>query len=132
MGDWASLELGALWRIVPSLFPVWLAIVFALTLRQGNTPMIERFARVGISAMSPALCRYTRHLTGVWCTYFLVAAVVSFVGFNTIAWSGLWVWIGSAILFTGERWLRPRFFPGQMFPGLLQQVKDTWSVWRKT
>jgi hypothetical protein len=37
---------------------------------------------------------------------------------------------GSLLLFVGERWLRPRIFPKEVFPGLLQQARDTWSVWR--
>jgi hypothetical protein len=33
------------------------------------------------------------------------------------------------LLFVGEHWLRPRLFPGHRFPGLVQQLRDTWSVW---
>ena len=110
---------------------VWLAYFFGRTLRTGNTPLIERFARVSTPKMTPALCRYTRRLTGIWCAYFLVAAVVSLVANNATVWTGLCIWIGSAALFIGEHRLRPKFFPGQEFPGLVQQVKDTWHVWHK-
>jgi hypothetical protein len=43
---------------------------------------------------------------------------------------GVLVLLGSAILFAGEHRLRPHLFPGHVFPGLVQQVRDTWSVWR--
>jgi hypothetical protein len=35
------------------------------------------------------------------------------------------------LLFVGERWVRPWFFPGEVFPGLVQQLRDTWSIWRR-
>ena len=125
----ASLDVTALWRVVSFVVLAWLAFFFGRTLRQGQTPLIEKFARVGNPAMTPELCTYTRRLTGIWCGYFVLAAAAS--GFANVApvSTGLLVWLGTAVLFVGEHRLRPVFFPGQKFPGLLQQIRDTWQVW---
>lgn len=128
----ASLDAAtAVWRAISGLVLVWLAFFFGRTLRLGQTPLIERFARVSNPAMTPALCLYTRRLTGIWCAYFIVAAVASWFSGYAPVWTGGCIWIGSAILFIGEHRLRPGFFPGQIFPGLLRQLSDTWHVWHK-
>ena len=125
--------LQALQYLAP-LVLVWLAFFFGRTLRAGATPLIEQIARRGKPALPIALCRYTRLLTGIWCAYFIVAAlaivVVNASGALMFARFNLAVWAGTAVLFIGEHWLRPRLFPGEVFPGLLQQVRDTWSIWR--
>ena len=36
----------------------------------------------------------------------------------------------SVFLFVGEHWARRKIFPNQVFPGLRQQLRDTWSVWK--
>jgi uncharacterized membrane protein len=113
-----------------------LAAFFGRTLRAGHTPLIERIARRSTPGLSLPLCRYTRRLTLVWCGYFLAAAALSAVD----AWAGaigagrvgLGVLAGSALLFAGERWARPWLFPQEVFPGLSQQLSDTWSVFRIT
>ena len=125
----ASLDVAALWRIVSLIVLVWLAIFFGRTLRSGQTPLIERFARVSNPAMSPAFCCYTRRLTGIWCAYFISAAVASGAANYAAVSTGVLIWIGTALLFVGEHRLRPLFFPGQEFPALLQQLRDTWHVW---
>lgn len=120
----------ALWRTVPVLALVWLAVFFGRTLRTGQTPLIERIARVGIPALSPRLCRYTRTLTAVWCIYFLLAAGLSSTAVLPFGLTGVLVGAGSVLLFVGEHRLRVRRFPDQAFPGLVQQLRDTWHVWR--
>lgn len=89
-------------------------------------PLIERIARRGQADLPAALCRYTRRLTLLWCVCFAAAAVAS------VVWArvGPLVWVGAVVLFVGERWVRPWIFPGEVFPGLAQQLRDTWSVWR--
>jgi uncharacterized membrane protein len=109
----------------------WLAFFFGRTLRVGQTPLIERFARASTPELTPALCVYMRWLTGVWCAYFVLAAVASWGTGQSLVSTGAFVWIGTIVLFVGEHRLRPKFFPGQEFPGLLQQVRDTWHVWQK-
>lgn len=117
-------------RYVPPLVLLWLGFVFGRSLRAGATPLIERIARRSNAALPAPLCRYTRHLTAVWCVYFVVAA-----GLGAAAHPGYWrlslaLWVGTALLFVGERWVRAWLFPGEAFPGLRQQLRDTWSVWR--
>ena len=125
------------WTALRYLSPVvllGLALFFGRTLRRGHTPLIERIARRSTTVLSDALCRYTRLLTAIWCGYFLGAAALSaMVGWwGGVAFGrvGLAVLAGSVLLFVGERWLRPRIFPHEVFPGVLQQARDTWSVWR--
>lgn len=121
-------------RCVPPLVLLWLAFFFGRTLRHGQVPLIERIARCSSPALSAPLCRYTRRLTAVWCVYFALA--------STAAAAALWLQLlsagrvqlaigsGTALLFVGERLLRPMFHPGEAFPGLVQQLRDTVSVWR--
>jgi uncharacterized membrane protein len=130
MGPIEALDAATIWRVVPVLVLGWLAIVFGLTLRAGRVPMIERIARVSDPALPPALCRYTRRLTFVWCIYFVVAALLSLTLNLPFGWSGALVWSGTVVLFVGERWLRPHLFTGHEFPGLCKQLRDTWIVWR--
>ncbi len=126
------------WTVLRYLSPIvllGLAWFFGRTLRSGHTPLIERIARRSTAILSDALCRYTRRLTAIWCGYFVGAASLSaMVGWSSggAAFSrvGLVVLAGSVLLFVGERWLRPLIFPHEVFPGLLQQARDTWSVWR--
>ena len=121
---------GAGLRYLPPLVLLWLAVFFGRTLRSGATPLIERIARHSNPALPAALCRYTRRLTALWCAYFVVAALLTATTPLGYAYVGLVVWTGTVVLFVGERWLRPWLFPGEVFPGLMQQLRDTWSVWR--
>ena len=134
MPELPASELWGSLRLVPSLGLLWLAYLFGRTLRAGAIPLVQQIARCGTPALSPALCRYTRRLTGIWCAYFvLVAAAVAMSnasGANAYGWMSLAVWSSTAALFVGERWLRPWFFPGEPFPTLRQQLRDTWSIWR--
>ena len=114
---------------MPVLVLAWLAVFFGRTLRNGQTPLIERIARVSDPALSPALCRYTRKLTAAWCAYFLVAALWSCTAPLPAVQTGALVWTASLLFFVGEHQLRIHLFPGQAFPGLLQQVRDSWRVW---
>jgi len=121
-------------RYLQPLVLLWLAFFFGRTLRPGTTPLIERVA-AATNAMLPApVSRYTRWLTAVWCGYFVLAAALSAVlgasGGATLGRFGIAILIGSVLLFVGEHWVRKRIFPHEAFPGLLQQLRDTWGVWR--
>jgi uncharacterized membrane protein len=120
---------GAL-HYLPPLVLLWLAFFFGRTLRAGQTPLIERIARQGNPDMPPALRRYTRWLTAIWCAYFVIAAALTATASLGYAATSLVVWSGTIVLFVGERMIRPWLFPGEVFPGLLQQIRDTWSAWR--
>ena len=117
-------------RYLPTLVILWLAIFFGRTLRAGEVPLIERVARIGKPDLSPALCRYTRRLTAAWCAYFVVAAVLTVAAHLGFRRASVGVAAASAVLFVGEHWVRPWLFPGEYFPGLVQQIRDTVQVWR--
>ena len=117
-------------RYVPTLVLLWLAFFFGRTLRLGATPLIERIARQGKPVLSAALCRYTRRLTAIWCLYFGVAAALTLIANFGFQQFGLGVAAASTLLFVGEHWIRRRLFPNEFFPGLVQQIRDTMSVWR--
>ena len=132
--DWfESLDAPALWRAFSVLLLGWSAFFFGRTLLAGRIPLIEQIARVSDPDMTPPMRRYTRRLTAVWATYFVFAALLAIgsrqAGAGAGAGAGAWVWAGAIALFVGEHWLRPRIFPGKSFPGLGQQLRDTWSVW---
>lgn len=121
---WAGL------RYLPPLVLLWLAFFFGRSLRAGAMPLIERIARRSNPALPAPLSRYTRCLTALWCAYFVVAAVLTATANMAYGPVSLAVWTGTVVLFVGERWIRPKFFPGEAFPGLVQQLRDTWSIWR--
>ena len=126
-----TIDAGVAWRAVSVLVLLWLAFFFGRTLWRGREPLITRIARVSDPALAPELLRYTRALTALWCAYFVAAALLASAWAGS-AGSGLWVWLGTAVLFVGEHRLRPHFFPGHAFPGLRQQFLDTLHVWRPT
>lgn len=115
---------------VPVLALLWLAVFFGRTLRAGETPLIERVARINKPMLSPTLCRYTRALTALWCGYFVLAAALivgARLGFGRASVGTATV---SLLLFVGEWGVRRLLFPNEWFPNLLQQVRDTVQVWR--
>ena len=117
-------------RILPIVVLGWLALFFGRTLRAGEMPLIERVARVGKPSLAAPLCRYARGLTALRCAYFGVAAIwVAFAGWG-VERAGVGIVAGSAVLFVAEHRLRRSLFPGEWFPGLIQQVRDTVQVWR--
>jgi uncharacterized membrane protein len=126
---WDTLRQGGV-RLLPTLLLLWLAYLFGSSLRRGAMPLIERIARRSNSALPQALCRYTRRLTAIWCISLLAAALIAAFARAGFVATNAWIWAGVVSLFVGERWLRPRIFPREHFPGLLQQLRDTLSVWR--
>lgn len=114
-----------LWQFLSAVMPMWMLMVFGNSLRHGRTPLIERIARVSTPTMPMALCRYTRRLTGIWCFYFLVVALTALLIEHSSVWISGLLWLSAVGLFIGEHWLRPKMFPGHVFPGLLQQIRDT-------
>lgn len=55
-----------------------LCAFFARTLRQGDEPLVSRFARMERGGrLAPDLARYTRNLTRAWAGFFLLMAGIS-------------------------------------------------------
>lgn len=118
-------------RGLSTLALLWLAAVFGLSLRRSRVPLIERIARVREPALPPAQVRYTRRLTQVWCVYLGFAAVSGWWLSWTPLLGGVIVTAVSLLLFVGEHRLRRVWFPGQQFPSLVEQVRDTAAVMRR-
>ncbi len=121
--------MAVLWCVVQVSVLGWLANFFGRTLRKGRIPLIEQIACMSDPHMTCELRCYTRRLTGIWCGYFIFAALLPLTADALLAWTGVLIWAGSTVLFIGEHWLRPHLFPGHVFPGLTQQLRDTWRVW---
>ncbi|HSH89661.1 MAG TPA: hypothetical protein VK996_06725 [Ramlibacter sp.] len=129
--EWSwPFDAALVWRGVSVVVLGWLAFFFGRTLLPGRVALIERIALVSEPALPAPLRRYTRQLTAVWSLYFVIAALLSLASGASGALTGVVVWTGTLILFVGEHWVRPRLFPGHTFPGLAQQLRDTWSIWR--
>ncbi|HTH78577.1 MAG TPA: hypothetical protein VL593_06325 [Ramlibacter sp.] len=124
-----SLDVQHVWRLASVIVLLWLAWFFGRTLARHKTPLIEQIARRGEPELKPMLVTYTRRLTWLWCAYFLAGALLSAILISSAFPVGPLVGLGSVLLFVGEHAVRPRIFPGEVFPGLAQQVRDTWAVW---
>lgn len=129
--DWLSWPgVATAWRALSFLALGWLAVFFGRTLLPGQVPLIEQIARVSNPEPSAKMKRYTRRLTALWSAYFVITALFALFVIRSSSFSaGPWVGLGSVAFFVGEHWLRRRLFPHEIFPGLAQQVRDTWTVW---
>jgi uncharacterized membrane protein len=87
-----SLALGRLYALFfpPVIFNLAFAVLFGLTLRAGQTSLIERFMRLQYREhMTPALARYGRQLTWLWLGVFVFIATTSVA---LAVWAPLTVW----------------------------------------
>lgn len=89
---------------------------FAATLRH-RLSMIGMFAERVHGTLPPAMVRYTRGLTLLWCVYFFAMAALSCWVFVTLPWHQ-WSLLANvvtpgvcAVLFVGEHVLRYRLHP---------------------
>lgn len=123
-------DIGPLLRWLPVAALVALAVFFGRTLAPGRMPLIERIARVGLPDMPAALRQYTRGLTALWCAWFVLGALALAWLQPGVGLGSVLAWAGTVAFFVGEYLLRPFIFPDVRFPGLVQQVRDTWQVWR--
>lgn len=62
---------------LPVLISVVLLFTFGETLRPGQVPMIERFARMQEKDLSPEKQAHCRRWTGIWCGFFVVNGAVA-------------------------------------------------------
>lgn len=129
MAPLLPLDVQSVWHLAGVCVLLWLAWFFGRTLMRGKVPLIEQIARVGQPGLQPFLVQYTRRLTWLWCAYFVAGAMLAVMLFSTDVPVAPAVGLGSVLLFVGEHAARRRFFPGETFPGLVEQLRDTWSVW---
>jgi len=103
--------------LYPASISVSLLFLFGSTLLQPPT-MVERIARLDGARPSPALERYTRRITEVWCLFFIVngaLAVYTALHASRETWAfynGFIAYLLMGCLFAGERLARRRALPG--------------------
>jgi len=95
-----------------------LAVLFALTLRFGQEPLVTALARrVHGGVLSPAMQAYTRKVTIAWSAYFVLMAAISiglFLAAPFAAWAvfaNLLTPLALLLMFVGEFVLRYRLHP---------------------
>ncbi len=71
-------------RFYPAFVNAGLLAAFGTTLFRGPT-MIEKFARASIPDPGPAVVRYTRRVTQIWCVFFVVNG--AFSAYTALYWS---------------------------------------------
>ena len=127
VGSGASVA-AALLKLAPIVIDIALARAFLSTLAPGREPAISRFARLERGALEPDLAAYTRRLTAVWGSLFIVmgmiAAALSMPS-TMLAWqwwAGPGTWLTVVALFAGERWYRKRRYAHYTHASLARQV----------
>jgi len=94
-----------------------LAVMFALTLRPGQEPLVTALARRVHGGLAPGVAAYGRKVTLVWSGYFVLMAAVSiglflFAPFDAWAvFANLLTPLAMVLLFVGEFLLRYRLHP---------------------
>lgn len=77
-------------KLYPVFVNVVLLFVFALSFK--NTPVVERLARLKQKHLPPYAVSYCRHVTLVWCVFFLLNGLIALDSalFRSDAWWGLY------------------------------------------
>lgn len=103
--------------LYPASISASLLFLFGSTLLQPPT-LVERIARLDGAKPSPALERYTRRVTEVWCLFFIIngtLAVYTALLASRETWAfynGFLAYLLMGCLFAGERLARRRALPG--------------------
>lgn len=101
-------------RFYPACVSAGLLVAFGATLQRGPT-MIEKFARLRYPEPSRTIVRYTRHVTQIWCAFFIVNggfSIYTALYWSRSAWAlynGAIVYVLIGALLAGE-WLWRRLF----------------------
>lgn len=100
-------------KLYPALVNVVLLTLFTASLRTPPS-IIERIARLREPDLPPEGVTYTRKVTIMWCSFFIVNGLIAFI---TALWASdkIWFWYNGIIvyglislLFTGEWLVRQR------------------------
>lgn len=116
-----------------------LLLVFLMSLRSNQTPLITRYALLMDADDSIAERRYTRKVTWFWVVFFFALWILKIGGLTDVNYSsglveGLF-YSGSVILFVGEFYARQLFLPAHKGTSLWRflyqlsrvSVKDVWQ-----
>jgi len=127
---WAAPPASGLLYLPPVLINLALAWVFGRTLMRGRIPLISRFALMEQETLSPEVAAYTRTLTWVWTSLFVVAAAISLglaLSGHHDAWSlftNLINYLLVGALFLGEFVYRRLRFRNQQHHSPLQLLRN--------
>jgi len=115
--------------LTPILIPLALLIFFGRTLLPGRIPLITAISDAARGPLTPALQKYTRLLTQLWCLVFLIIILWSTI----LPWlhnPKLWSWFTNVINygFVGaflvvEFMVRKKLFPEHNHPSFIQYIR---------
>jgi uncharacterized membrane protein len=115
-----------------------LAVLFGRTLHAGRMPMIAQFALRERGTLEPDVARYTRALTVVWTTFFVIVAMLDLV-LATAAPLLVWSTFANAVsyglvalLFVGEYAYRHLRFPHYRHAPLRVLVRNVAAALRES
>ena len=103
-------------RLYPAGISLALLALFGLSLRTPPS-IVERIARISHPDLPEEAVRYTRHVTEVWCGFFVINAAISIwsaLAASREIWAvynGFIVYLAMGMLFAGEWLLRRHLFP---------------------
>lgn len=130
---------GALLHAIPPAVYLLLAFLFGRTLHAGRVAMITRFALLEHNPLPDELARYTRSLTWIWSSFFVVLAIAT-VALSLFATIETWalftnvvIYGLTAALFVGEyfyRRVRYAHYDHLSLPAMILLVLRSWrTVW---
>jgi uncharacterized membrane protein len=109
-----------------NLFLLWL---FGRTLLSGNEPLISQISRRINGELKPDVASYTRWVTIVWCSFFLLQVVIS-LSLYVLAPLSAWSFFINvmnlpllALMFIGEKAYRTLRFPDHPKTSILKAIE---------
>lgn len=112
----AILDAAGVMLVVPVVTNALLLIAFAATLRRDSRPMVERFARLHRSDLTPEQQAWCRGWTRIWSGFFVLngGTALLLALFAPLDWwafyNGMLAYVLMGLLFAGEWLLRRRRF----------------------
>ncbi len=115
--------------ITPIIIPLGLLIFFGRTLFSGRKPLITAISESVHGPLPPAMQKYTRLLTQLWCLVFVIIILWSAI----LPWlqrPELWSWFTNVInygfvgaFFVIEFMVRKKLFPEHKHPSFIQYIR---------
>ncbi|MES2673018.1 MAG: hypothetical protein V4660_02205 [Pseudomonadota bacterium] len=115
--------------LTPIVIPLALLIFFGRTLLAGRIPLITAISDAARGPLTPAMQKYTRLLTQLWCVIFLILILWSII-LAFLQRPDLWSWFTNVInyglvgaFFVIEFMVRKKLFPEHNHPSFLQYIR---------
>lgn len=110
-------------------FNLMMALLFGRTLAPGSAPLCTQFAvLIDNGAITPAVARYTRHVTLAWTLFFVATAAISTLLFATTSiatWSTFANYLSLplvGVMFAAEHACRRFALPGEPSPSVVDAI----------